>query len=304
MLPEHRRGRASGAGGGDRLSTLPDEILGVILSFLLARQAVQMTVLSPRWRGLWRSAPRVSVDEREFAVGRNRQTHENWARFEKFATNLLSSRCSSAPLDSFRLYANGRHAPVDEWIPRVVECRPAALEIQTPNDYALPGHEYDEPPCFAFPHMGSGFYGRLKTLRLVDVQLDASFSDLLSSDCPALVDLELVGCSNHFQLIASATLETLVLDSCIDFDDSESEEPMLVTAPSLTFFKLRINDDCSLGISVCDAASLVEASIYTEDSGYFPAEYVHKLLAGLSSVKTLELAGFDNLVLLDQKVLD
>ncbi|CAN6251581.1 unnamed protein product [Urochloa humidicola] len=249
---------------------------------------------------LWRSAPRVAIDEREFAVGRSRQTHENWGRFEKFATNLLSSRCSSAsPLDTFRLYANGRMAPVDEWIPRVVECRPAGLEIQTPNYCALPvpGHEYDMPPCFAFPHLGSGFYGRLKTLRLVDVDLDASFSDLLSSDCPALVDLELVGCTNHFQLIASATLETLVLDSCIDYDDSESEEPLLVTAPSLTFFKLRIHDDCSYGISVCDAASLVKASICTEDSGYFPAEYLHKLLAGLCSVKTLELAGFDNLMM-------
>ncbi|CAN6251582.1 unnamed protein product [Urochloa humidicola] len=52
MLLEHRRGCAPGASGHDRLSALPDEILGVILSLLPARQAVQMTVLSPRWRGL------------------------------------------------------------------------------------------------------------------------------------------------------------------------------------------------------------------------------------------------------------
>ncbi|CAL4887815.1 unnamed protein product [Urochloa decumbens] len=295
MPPEQRRGHGSGVGGIDRLSVLPDEILGVILSFLPARQAVQTTVLSPRWRGLWRSSLGVSLDEREFAgVARGRRTQENWRRFESFTTNLLSSRCSSAPLDTFRLYANGRMAPVDEWIPRVVECRPAALEIQTPN-YPVVGHEYDEPPCFAFPHLGSGFYGRLKTLRLVDLDLDVSFSELLSSDCPALVDLELVGCFNHFQLIASATLEKLVMDSCYDCNDSG--EPMLVTAPSLTFFKLRIHDDCSYGISVCDAAFLVRASICIEDGGYFPTEDLNKLLAGLSSVKTLELKGFDNLIM-------
>ncbi|CAL5021949.1 unnamed protein product [Urochloa decumbens] len=292
MPPKQRRGHGSGAGGVDRLSALPDEILGVILSFLPARQAVQTTVLSPRWRGLWRSAPGVALDEREFAVARGRRTQEAWRRFESFATNLLSSRCSSAPLDTFRLYANGRIAPVDEWIPRVVECRPAALEIQTPNNVVL-GHEYDYPPCLAFPHLGSGFYGRLKTIRLVDVELDASFSELLSSDCPALVDLELVGCSNHFPLIASATLEKLVIDSCYDCNDSA--EPMLVTAPSLTFFKLRIHEDCSYGISVCDAASLVKACICIEHGGYFPTEDLNKLLAGLSSVKTLELKGFDNL---------
>ncbi|RCV06454.1 hypothetical protein SETIT_1G163700v2 [Setaria italica] len=293
MLPEPHAGRATGAGDGDRLSALPDDILRVVLSILPARQAVQTTVLSPRWSGLWRSAPRVAVDEREFGVSHSRRPREKWGRFESFATNLLASRCGSAPLDRFRLYAHGHVAPVDEWIQRGIECRPAALEIQTPY-YPVEGHEFD-PPHFAFPHLGSGFYGRLKTLRLVDVELDASFSELLSSDCPALVDLELVGCANHFRRIASSTLEKLVIDSCYDCDDSG--QPMLVVAPSLTTFKLHTaNEGWSFGISVCDAASLVKASISTEGSCCFPVNYLCKLLAGLSSVKTLELEGFDNLV--------
>ena len=50
----------------DRLSSLQDCILHSIMSFLTARQAVRTCVLSRRWVGLWRSAPCLNIDQREF----------------------------------------------------------------------------------------------------------------------------------------------------------------------------------------------------------------------------------------------
>ena len=37
----------------DRLSSLPDDVIGRILSFLPARQAARTTQLSRRWRRVW-----------------------------------------------------------------------------------------------------------------------------------------------------------------------------------------------------------------------------------------------------------
>ncbi|CAL4986893.1 unnamed protein product [Urochloa decumbens] len=61
-----KRARASGGGGPDRLSALPDCILHVIMSFMKARQAVQTCVLSKRWRYLWHSVPCLDIDFDEF----------------------------------------------------------------------------------------------------------------------------------------------------------------------------------------------------------------------------------------------
>ena len=67
-----KRARASGvvdgtsAGGPDRLSSLPDCLLHTIMSSLKARQVVQTSVPSTRWRHLWRSVPCLDIDFDEF----------------------------------------------------------------------------------------------------------------------------------------------------------------------------------------------------------------------------------------------
>ncbi|XP_063940143.1 uncharacterized protein LOC108200929 isoform X3 [Daucus carota subsp. sativus] len=48
--------------GEDRLSSLPDELIHQILSFLGTRQAVQTSILSKRWKRMWTGLPVLSFD--------------------------------------------------------------------------------------------------------------------------------------------------------------------------------------------------------------------------------------------------
>ena len=112
--PTAKRGRPGGhavAFAGDHLSDLPDVLLHAIMSFLPARQVVQTTVLSRRWRDLWRSATCLNIDDCDFCFttgskSRDEQREENWRKFEDFTTNLLLFHINTTFLDKFQISAN------------------------------------------------------------------------------------------------------------------------------------------------------------------------------------------------------
>ncbi|KAJ0466582.1 putative F-box domain, leucine-rich repeat domain superfamily, F-box-like domain superfamily [Helianthus annuus] len=82
----------------DRLSSLPDDLIHKILSFMGTEHAVQTSVLSSRWRFIWTSMPYLNL------------SHDDFFRlptFSKFFTRFLSDRNNQSDMTSVKLSVHG-----------------------------------------------------------------------------------------------------------------------------------------------------------------------------------------------------
>ncbi|OQU83411.1 hypothetical protein SORBI_3005G110562 [Sorghum bicolor] len=85
-------GAAATAGNDDRLGSLPDDALLLVLSLLPSEDAVRTCVLARRWRHLWRFTAALHIardDDKRWSV--------RW--LHRFVTNFLRLRDSLSPLD-------------------------------------------------------------------------------------------------------------------------------------------------------------------------------------------------------------
>ncbi|OEL20991.1 hypothetical protein BAE44_0017992 [Dichanthelium oligosanthes] len=259
MPPEQPAKRACAESlSGDRLSSLPDGLLHAVLSFLPAPQAVRTSALSRRWRHLWRTAPSVSIDMREFGIepgSAGSGLNQKWRKFADFTTSLLLFRSGTVSLDKFRLYAT-RHCLryVDRLVRRGIMYCPQVLEVLVSGSRG---------GAFLFPHLGASSC-RLKRLHLNGVCLDSHFAEQIQSRCPVLEELELRSCSHRFQQITSRTLKRLIIDTL----GNETGAPFVITAPYLVYLQMSVSyGGYSNGIS-------------------------RSLLVDLCNVPNLELGGF------------
>uniref|UniRef100_A0ACD5XN29 Uncharacterized protein n=1 Tax=Avena sativa TaxID=4498 RepID=A0ACD5XN29_AVESA len=210
----------------DRLFELPDGILHDLLSRIGPHQAVQTSVLSRRWRHLWREVLRANViiDEREFAG-------VQWERFEDFADQALLSIPPEKKLDFFHLNlvrrpeGSSKNNPTfetsDRWIRRGLRHCPAAVDIRTAHEDTIcwrPHWSYfsapsPQPDLSACGLSAAGFTGRLATLRLLGVDMWATaFLEDLGRYCPVLEDLHVERCRMlDLTTVASPTLRSLAI---------------------------------------------------------------------------------------------
>jgi hypothetical protein len=82
----------------DIISTLPDEILCHILSFLQTKEAGATTILSKRWKHLWRSVTTLHIDY----TGVD-QTLNSHSALINFVNSVLFFRHPASPIKTFHL---------------------------------------------------------------------------------------------------------------------------------------------------------------------------------------------------------
>jgi hypothetical protein len=208
------------AGGEDRLSALPVDVLLVVLSSMPSVHAVRTSVLARRWRHLWKSTRAVRIARRDM-----RPSHWTPWKLNAFVNRLLLAR-GCALLDEFEvdcgeidsgenelelqdihhLWTRERNKELSRfagaWIQHVLFfCQARVLRFFV--------HIYDRRL-----QIEDVFISQLLTT--VDLSYTTlRFRSLDFSGCPALEDLKLFRCSILGDRILSGSLRRLSITGCV-----------------------------------------------------------------------------------------
>jgi hypothetical protein len=183
--------------GVDRISSLPDPILGEIVSLLRTKQGARTQVLSTRWRHIWRSAP-LNLDCRRLP--------DDAHKLDSIVSRITSTH--PGPGRRFRVpayYLQDRAAKVDAWLRSPALDRLQELEFCHVYNYRPPTTPPLAPPpasafrfsptlcvvtigrCILSANTVEGLHlPQLKQLGLERVSIcEATLQDLIAR-CPAL----------------------------------------------------------------------------------------------------------------------
>ncbi|KAJ1275097.1 hypothetical protein BS78_05G110000 [Paspalum vaginatum] len=272
---------AAAAGGTDRLSALPDDVLRRVLSFLPSRDAVETCVLARRWRDVWKSVRALRIS------GSHCHTYESANDLNKFVNSLLlfrddKSRADVVDIDTYDGDASDDDADSCEafrylelWIRYGLSSEARVLCVRNNTGDV-------DRWCLPLQFVTST---HLKVLELYNVHLKVS--DLDFSRCPALEDLRMEECDvDEASTILSHSVKRLSMKSCYFAYDIRPE----ISVPNLVFMELA--DYCGCTPQLQSMPMLVSAFIRlsgdpecyddTEDCACV-------LLGGVSNATNLEL---------------
>ncbi|KAF3339856.1 F-box protein [Carex littledalei] len=218
----------------DRISSLPDEMLQHILSFLGIQEAVQTSLVSKRWVNLWTSLSHLNFDPHEFVLEdeyrlstKERKRALN-AKYKEFVETLLS-RHETSFLDTFLikiLDQDGCSDLVRTCVSYAMKFNPRVFSVEAPFFYkdisaSIFSCESIEElwlrkNCNTFQKIPDVVnLPRIRRLQLTQTRLDNRCITRLFSGCPVLEDVSLEGCSGEFSCIFSQKLKYLSLRHCI-----------------------------------------------------------------------------------------
>lgn len=103
----------------DRISNLPDDLLCHILSFLRTKQSVATSILSSKWKSLWRSVPTLDLD-----YVPNNYTKEGYDHFIQTVIAVIQTLDLHQPIKKFRLRFTSyddESTNINAWVNSVVQ---------------------------------------------------------------------------------------------------------------------------------------------------------------------------------------
>ncbi|KAK9688726.1 hypothetical protein RND81_09G006700 [Saponaria officinalis] len=211
----------------DRISSLPDHILGHILYLLPTKYAVVSSVLSKRWKHLWVSIPALNFDAREHRdyfptlnVNMNRRSE---ITFQNFVNRVML--LNDVPyIKKFRLIyeCHDRYAPIDTWFSYVISRNLQELEldfcmcvlgkfIDLPSKFytsnrlvtlKLSRMALNVPSVVSFPFL------KILELRRVVYRHNKCVENLLAG-CQVLEELDIEEITRHNPMVVQISTHTL-----------------------------------------------------------------------------------------------
>ncbi|KAH9625746.1 hypothetical protein KSS87_022299 [Heliosperma pusillum] len=299
----------------DKISSLPDDILSHILSFLPTKYAVATCVLSTRWRYVWASVPILDFDARLhgdcYSVS-NINANKSEIAFQHFVSRVILLH--DKRIQKFRLIYDClcQYTPVPTWLRVAISENMQELEL----DICLSiRHEFfDLPKKFftssslvvlklsripfnipSFVHFPS-----LKTLELKRISsLDESCVENLLSGCHVLEELvieEITRMNPKTLYLSIKTLRTFifsykfVVDTMVDLPYK-----FFINAPNLKHFHVK---GCISDVFVVNTfTSLDEAHVDLRQTPVSAENYtvcchrIFKLFQGISNAKFISFSG-------------
>ncbi|KAL9153582.1 hypothetical protein ABFS82_10G059100 [Erythranthe guttata] len=239
----------------DRLSKLPDDILVDIMSRMSLKEAARTSVLSSRWKHLWKYIPFLKFDaDNVYKIMDHHSADElieiEAPKYVEWVNSVIQSH-KSPTLKQFKIHfhLDRRHTDaITRWIEFAFSRQAERLELNH-ESFVNPKRYYCFPRFHSFATSNS-----LKALSLKSVHVRDAAVEFILRNCPRLEELFVRYSHNFSNLeVCGSSLKLKRLDLRYSFEF----ESLKVCAPCLTSLKVPITE----GLLLENVPMLVELSL-------------------------------------------
>ncbi|KAL5718454.1 hypothetical protein ACHQM5_011355 [Ranunculus cassubicifolius] len=294
-----RRKKLKSFDGPDRISTLPDTILHQILSFIDTKQVVRSSIISRRWKTLWKAVPTLNFYSPVSNRRRSQKNARNKTNFVRFVDRVLLLRDEDATIEKLSL-STSTLSDLEDWM--VIAKRKHVQELHL--DYKPRADSELTKFLFSLDievlkistagHVQIPRYMRvaphLRTIELSSTRLPYGKTNRdLNLKCPSLENLTIRHCDHrHLRVleISAPQLKTLVLEN--QPSDHTSTCQLQISTPSLLSVVLK--GTTYKEYSFTNLESLVNAKFDLDEKYPVEAGMLYQVLNGFSNVRNLQLS--------------
>ncbi|EOA25739.1 hypothetical protein CARUB_v10019101mg, partial [Capsella rubella] len=266
----------------DRLSLLPNPLLSRVLLHLPTKDVVKTSVLSSRWRSVWRYVPGLDLDDRELP------DYSSFVNFvDRFVEFLRSNDSPIAKLKLTSKRVKSDPSAIKPWVKEALVRKLQHLEINYSTRFnsleLLPIMLFACPTlvCLrlfdvAFNELNHVSLPRLKTMHLEEVKFTnhAAIETLIAS-CPVLEDLSIVQDDLKVIRVVSQTITSINLVRDTNHQDNEKWE-VLIHTPRLKYLSLKDKKSSSFIIYKMSPSAKVDIAVDFNVKGFLDPNDLEK----------------------------